>query len=1347
MHNMPSERPSRFKWSIISVTLLALAAFGVLVRAQEATEPAAPNAAYVDDWTHHHLVFSDPGTREDAVKRGKLEKWQEITNEPRYQLQQAKRTFGTRPVVADPDLGFGPGGSWDRNPIPRRGRPPLSIFGDGVKKDWSTPLGSGAAGSVTAPIGSLSGNISSSSTFTVDGVTFDASAPTAASTEGTFSGNPSTGQTITIGTLTLTASDSTQNSQTGTFSTWPATPAASTISVTNGGNTLNMTTTGSSQSTVTSGTVTNPPAPGSTVKITSYPASGTSTTTTFTSAGTGTATINSDPGGGNQITVGNITYVWHGNCGGYSDCAVHDGNTTDDAGNLSAAINGSCGGNACAANGDVTAVASGNVVYVVNKSTSANAPFSIVSGTAIALNPASGGVLPATSSNTCGAYEPSATIATLLGNLKAAINACPAADGITVTGTPATTITVTSTYYGNTTDFPFSATGYTGLSWNAVASGSDGTNSCSSSTTGTYATSSSTTTLATNLLTALKACAAANDPTIGLNVAQTTSSTSTVTVYENTWGTGGPTVTVAPTAAGFFKWNAGTLTGGTNGATNATHFAVDNVNSDNAAALATAVADANNGVVSATHSGTNGYATVTAVAPGSSGNSVGLGGTAVGNGFSWGGGATLGTGTGGVLGSDGTTSGTNTPPTFAYWSGATYVSSSQLATNIATAVDANPTTGAIITAAETGTPSTGVSFTHYQPGTYTVAPSAFFAFNSGNSVTIPAGATATVQPNAFPAKWGASLTTASCANDFVVYPTGQPGATTAANIIAYNELYGTNTPTETGCGTPTVTVPTVYWAFNTGPGYSVTTSPILAWLDGSKVAFIQSNGTAAQLVVVKWAAGGTLGGPVTPSTANNITTCTAPCMTVTNLAYNDTYSSPYYDNSHDTIYVGDDHGNLEKFTGVFTGTANPAETEVSLNTGPYAITSPVYDSVSGCVFVGDTEGYLYSVRSGVAGGSVCTGTSFASFGRSENLGSGGANEGIFDGPLVDPVAGTVYAFVAGSGSISLTTTLNILSTPPNYNTFSVVPPGVLTSADVGQELYIDGVEVATINTVNANGQGGTLINENPIFQGVCAFLQTLPPPAPTCTDLTFTLTDTSITPGDNVVDEFLTSTITGTAATPVQAEPLGTGGAGYGLYAGTFDNVYFSSTTSAGNLYALGNTGTTGGATLYQLPITNGSIAGVISAYTGLTTTEYPWPSPATEFCNNGTSACVSNGTSTTGGTDYLFFSVNRGTSSGCNSAAGFGCISSYNVSNPASPSPAGLGLNVTTPGTNGCWATGGLVIDNSATGTAGAQEIYFVNLNGAAAGGADGTSPTSSNCTSGAGPTINAVQASQANP
>jgi hypothetical protein len=373
-------------------------------------------------------------------------------------------------------------------------------------------------------------------------------------------------------------------------------------------------------------------------------------------------------------------------------------------------------------------------------------------------------------------------------------------------------------------------------------------------------------------------------------------------------------------------------------------------------------------------------------------------------------------------------------------------------------------------------------------------------------------------------------------------------------------------------------------------------------------------------------------------------------MTVTPLTNNDTYSSPFYDFlTDDALYVGDDTGNLEQFTGVFNGPIS-GPTTIALGSSPVA--SPAYDYTSGCVFAGDTEGYLYQVNSGTAPGTICTSGTYGLNATSAILGNGGANEGIFDAPLVDSTAGEVYVFVTDSAAITAT--------------------------------------------------------------GTCAA-------------------------GDNCVAEFPTSFLSGAA--PGYVEPLGAGGVGYNLYTGTFDNVWFNSSNSTGNLYAVGNTATVGGGTLYGVTLTNGLMAGVASAVTGLNSAEYPWPSPATEFCNG---ACTASSTETTSGTDYLFFSVNRGAPSGCSNGAGNGCILSYNINNPSSVSESGSGLNVTTPGTNGCWASGGLVVDNMAP-TTGASQIYFVNLNGADAGGPAGQ--TSTNCTAGTAATINGVQAAQSNP
>jgi len=149
-----------------------------------------------------------------------------------------------------------------------------------------------------------------------------------------------------------------------------------------------------------------------------------------------------------------------------------------------------------------------------------------------------------------------------------------------------------------------------------------------------------------------------------------------------------------------------------------------------------------------------------------------------------------------------------------------------------------------------------------------------------------------------------------------------------------------------------------------------------------------------------------------------------------------------------------------------------------------------------------------------------------------------------------------------------------------------------------------------------------------------------------------------------------------------------------------------------------------------------------------------PWPSPITEFCNNGATGCALNagGTATTSGTDYIFVSVERGgdsqaTSPPCIDSESDGCIAAINVSNPSSITLSGAS-NFTT-GSNpsaGCWWTGGIVIDNSVgSGTlAGASQVYFINLAGNSAGGAVVATSCGAAVT---GNTIQAVQASQSLP
>jgi hypothetical protein len=190
----------------------------------------------------------------------------------------------------------------------------------------------------------------------------------------------------------------------------------------------------------------------------------------------------------------------------------------------------------------------------------------------------------------------------------------------------------------------------------------------------------------------------------------------------------------------------------------------------------------------------------------------------------------------------------------------------------------------------------------------------------------------------------------------------------------------------------------------------------------------------AQLVVLKWAAGGTVTNPTTLASNSSYPNCTAPCMIAVPFSGTptDTYSSPFIVYNTDgngnpagpsTIYVGDDAGNLHQFTNIFW-TATPSEATgggwpVAVNANA-SLGSPVYDAGSGLVFIGDYSsfatstssncqilfgtdpcGYLYSVNSS---GTVV---------RSAQL---DYNVGILDSPIVDSTAGMVYAFVGDDGS-------------------------------------------------------------------------------------------------------------------------------------------------------------------------------------------------------------------------------------------------------------------------------------------------------------------------------------------
>lgn len=475
------------------------------------------------------------------------------------------------------------------------------------------------------------------------------------------------------------------------------------------------------------------------------------------------------------------------------------------------------------------------------------------------------------------------------------------------------------------------------------------------------------------------------------------------------------------------------------------------------------------------------------------------------------------------------------------------------------------------------------------------------------------GSGAALGLSVYPAKFSFSLNTAKCDSDptpdYVVYNTslaGAPGPGGQASIVAYDNLYS-------GCSGA---APMVYWAYDTNGG-TISTSVILSYADGGKqLAFVQSTGGVASLVVLKWKvnhADTVVNPEVLANTApGSYRACTAPCMTAiafSNSA-NDTGSAPFFDYQpgHDLLYVGDDAGALHKFTGVFAGTPAeaPSPWPVSVSAHANALASPVLDSNTGDVLVGDYQGisepncglgcgFLYRV-------SASTGTVVQS-GRLD------FNAGIVDAPLLDLTAGMVYLFVGADSNVNS----------------AASPCGAFQSC-------------------------------SGVIQLSAGFL----------------------------------AGATGTEETL----ELGNDG----MYAGTFDNAYFTSANHAsptGHLYVLGHTG--GDIKLYQIPV-NSNVMG--APVTG--------PVISTNFTNGFTSRAMPVTEIFNGVHDFIFTSALLfGAPAACAPASfANGCVMGFDVS-------SGVISGATTPtgATSEAGGVSGIIIDNFASVPAGTSNIYYTTL------------------------------------
>jgi hypothetical protein len=333
------------------------------------------------------------------------------------------------------------------------------------------------------------------------------------------------------------------------------------------------------------------------------------------------------------------------------------------------------------------------------------------------------------------------------------------------------------------------------------------------------------------------------------------------------------------------------------------------------------------------------------------------------------------------------------------------------------------------------------------------------------------GSNGTTGVGQFPATF--TQTASPCGTDIAIYNTGLGGSGSQATVVAYNNIYAS-------CNGG---VPTVYFAYNTGPA-TVATSVDLN-LTGTMIAFVQGNsGSAASLVVAQVAnTGGSVTAPTTPT----------PVAVAFGNGHSDTYSSPYYDYLSDTVYVGDDLGVLHKFTPVFNGT--PAEVttggwpvQVSSATTGGALGSPVYDNVTGLVFVGDyllnyastcepsatnsagSCGYLYSI--------VSPGTPTVV--QSHQL---DYQYGIVDSPIVDPTTGQVFAF-AGADNTTACSSGPCAGVFQFAEAFAAAATGSEVQVGAGYEFLLSGAfdnNYFTTGTGNLYVVGGTGPQNNTLY--------------------------------------------------------------------------------------------------------------------------------------------------------------------------------------------------------------------------------------------------------------------------
>jgi len=622
------------------------------------------------------------------------------------------------------------------------------------------------------------------------------------------------------------------------------------------------------------------------------------------------------------------------------------------------------------------------------------------------------------------------------------------------------------------------------------------------------------------------------------------------------------------------------------------------------------------------------------------------------------------------------------------------------------------------------------NFKHRPPLREAVLKGDWSNYIGGNATT---GATA--GSGVFPAKFSFDVTTASCADDFVVTGTNLAGSVTPVNAfdrltvaagatgstITIRSADGLITLTLTGGGANVNTgLDTGTWVID--PNATTEASNIVASINatGNGDAVGVSATSAGPVVTITAtvpgaggnaiALGGDVDGSGTGLTADSLNFLDGANDTVSIAAFND-------------LYVGC----------VTSGVSSP-QSAWAYNTGGTIKTSV---SLSGdgkqVAFVQSIGGVANlsvlkwavgsSVNSGVTATPVLTPSAYPACVPTSidpcliNI--------PFSGGADDTHSSPFYDFTPGSD------TIYVGDDADNLHKFTGVfngTPTEVTTAPWPVNLQFAGETVLTTSPVFDSASGNIFIAdaENPVsFDGgwlyavtassglvVTTFAADFPgvldgPIVDSTSEevYVFTLRDGG-TPANGSVIEYAALSI-GTGPVSLQFIGLSNANPGSVGYTGNFDNAFYSG--GAGNLYVCGNATGSTVPTLYQIPVTSAGLLGTPNQGPALTTAAATC-SPVTEFFNpDGGGAGVPK--------DWIFLSVTDlgQTSTPINCPANTGCIMSFDVTSGAaiSPSTATAATPFSVPG-----GASGVIVDNSVvagTGTStspgGTSQIYYTPL------------------------------------